>query len=432
MKRASFKSVSIRFLYAAGFLFPALSAIAAPPPPPPFILQPPPPSPTPPGNPQAATPLTRLAAIGQLLLFDRNLSEPAGTACVNCHSGASGFSSNNGSRIGVPAGSRPNVLGLRNSMTNAYGTLVPPFSFRVKNGDTDAVGGHFWDGRAATLAAQALIPFLSPTEMNNPSAASVVRKVAASGYANLFRAEFGQAIFDNPELAFQKIGVAIAAYESSSDLQQFSSKYDMYVRGQVALTPSEANGMKLFMDPKRGNCASCHVMNPASAKPEDSPFADFAYYALGIPRNKDIPQNANPGFFDLGLCGPNRSRPALGANVPGNVSIEQFCGTFRMVTLRNVAKRQAYMHNGFFKDLREVVAFYSTRNSDPQRWYGPAGVPNDLPVAYVPNIIKDRPPFNRAKSAGPLFTPREVDDVVSFLQILNDGFSVAPPGAARP
>ena len=124
----------------------------------------------------------------------------------------------------------------------------------------------------------------------------------------------------------------------------------------------------------------------------------------------------------------------MGANVPADVSIEKFCGTFRMVTLRNVAERQAYMHNGVFKNLRQVVSFYATRNSDPKRWYGPAGVPNDLPAAYLSNILNDRPPFNRPQSAGPVLNEAEIDDVVVFLKTLSDGYTqtAAAPAPTQP
>lgn len=377
---------------------------------------------TPPPAAPAPAGLTRIETLGQRLFTDRNLSEPAGTACISCHTANTGFANNNGSNIGVARGSAPGALGSRNVMANGYAAFVPPFTFRVANGDVDPVGGHFWDGRADTLALQALGPFLNAVEMNNPSAAAVVSKVAASNYANLMRAEFGATIFSTPDLAFQKIGVAIAAFEATAGQQPFSSKYDAFVQKKATLTAAESRGMALFMDSKKANCASCHKMNPASGNPQDSLFADFAYYATGIPRNASIPQNSNPSYFDLGLCGPARTRPALTANVPANVSIEQFCGTFRMVSLRNTALRQAWMHNGFFKDLRQVVSFYSTRNSDPKRWYGPAGVPNDLPAAYVGNIIKDRPPFNQSRNAGSVLTEAEVDDVVAFLRTLSDGF----------
>jgi len=224
----------------------------------------------------------------------------------------------------------------------------------------------------------------------------------------------------------------LAAFESTTRFQAFSSRYDDYIAGRVKFTPAEDNGMKVFMDPVKGNCASCHSMNPKSVKPADNLFTDFAHYATGIPRNKAIPANANPSYFDLGLCGPNRTRPALSANVPAAVSIEKFCGTFKMPSLRNVGERQVFMHNGVFSSLRDVVSFYATRDSSPQRWYGPSGVPNDLPLAYQPNIVRDRVPFNRAANAGPALTDKEIDDVVAFLKTLSDRLPAPVPTPAAP
>jgi len=368
----------------------------------------------------APTSFTRLENLGSQIFKDQALSEPRGTSCNDCHLASSGFASNNGSRIGVAQGSTPQSIGGRNAMSNAYTSFTPKFQFRVTAEDVDPVGGFFWDGRADTAELQALGPLLNKLEMNNKDAASVIRKIAAAPYAQLFKDEFGSQIFNNPTLAFQKIGVAIAAFERSSALQPFSSKYDQFIQGKTKFTPQESNGMKVFMDVNKGNCASCHLMNPNSSKPSDSLFTDFAFYATGIPRNMAIPRNANPSFFDLGLCGPDRTKPALTSNVPANISIEKFCGTFRMTSLRNTAERKAWMHNGFFKDLRDVVSFYATRNSDPKRWYGPKATPNDLPTAYVGNIINDRVPFNRPASAGPALKEREIDDVVAFLKTLSD------------
>ena len=181
--------------------------------------------------------------------------------------------------------------------------------------------------------------------------------------------------------------------------------------------------MALFMDPNRANCAGCHLMNPSSGKPQDSPFSEFTYYATGIPRNTAIPRNAEPAFFDLGLCGPERTAPVLPTTVAASVTIDNFCGQFRMPTLRNVAERSEFMHNGVFKDLREVVRFYATRNINPQRWYGPAGVPNDLPARYLGNIEKTKAPFNRKASDGPALTDTEINDIVAFLHTLSDGFT---------
>ena len=375
--------------------------------------------------------MSRMENLGNQIFNDRALSEPRGTSCADCHIPQLGFAGNNGSRIGVALGSKPTSLGGRNAMSNAYTAFTPPFHYRVEGADVDAVGGFFWDGRADTAAQQAVMPFLNPLEMNNPDAAAVLKKIASAPYAKAFKEEFGAQIFNNPALAFEKVGEAIAAFEKTPPLQAFSSKYDQFIQGKAKLTPPELNGMKLFMDANKGNCASCHTMNPNSANPKDSLFTDFAYYATGIPRNKAIPRNANPSFFDLGLCGPDRTRPALTSNVPASVTIEDFCGKFRMVSLRNSAEKNAYMHNGFFKNLRDVVSFYATRNSNPQRWYGPAGGPNDLPNAYLRNIVNDRVPFNRPASAGPALSEREIDDVVAFMKTLSDT-QLAPTQGPRP
>ena len=363
-----------------------------------------------------------LASLGEAIFNDKNLSEPQGTACVSCHSASTGLASNHGSIIGVAVGSKPASIGLRNTMANGYTSFIPTLKFITDKDETEASGGHFWDGRADTMQQQALGPLLNPLEMNNPDRQSVVKKIATSAYAGLFSQTFGTTIFTDTNLAFEKIGVAIEAFERAR-LQPFSSKYDAMVRGKAAFSSTEQRGMALFMDPKGANCAGCHLMNPKSAKPEDSLFSEFTYYASGIPRNKEIPRNADSRFFDLGLCGPERSAPALPATAPADVRIEDFCGKFRMPTLRNVAQREAFMHNGYFKDLREVVRFYSTRNSNPQHWYGLSGKPNDLPAQYAGNIEKTKAPFNRDGHLGPLLSEEEVSAMVSFLQTLSDGYT---------
>ncbi|MGO8212825.1 cytochrome-c peroxidase, partial [Rhizobium ruizarguesonis] len=73
-----------------------------------------------------------------------------------------------------------------------------------------------------------------------------------------------------------------------------------------------------------------------------------------------IPANSDPGYHDLGLCGPQRTDFA---------GRSEYCGLFRTPTLRNVALKQSFFHNGYFHSLRDVVSFYATRDSDPGRWY---------------------------------------------------------------
>ena len=126
-----------------------------------------------------ATTQAQLVQLGRAIFTDRNLSEPAGTACAACHQPNRGFAGNNGSTAGVSQGSIPGVLGHRNAMTNSYQGLVPAFGFIIEDGKTEPRGGHFWDGRVDTAALQALGPLLNPLEMNNPSKQAVVEKVAA-------------------------------------------------------------------------------------------------------------------------------------------------------------------------------------------------------------------------------------------------------------
>ena len=252
--------------------------------------------------------------------------------------------------------------------------------------------------------------------MNNADRKAVIDKVAASSYAPLFRQEFGANIFLDTDAAFTQLGVAIEAFERSAPLQSFTSKYDAMVRAQATFTLPESRGMTLFMDAGKGNCAACHLMKPTSGKPEDSLFSEFTYYATGLPRNNAIPRNADPSFYDLGLCGPERTAPVLPAGVLPGVTIDNFCGKFRMPTLRNVADRQAFMHNGVFRDLRDVVRFYAGRNVD--------AISNDLPARYQTNIEKIKPPFNRRASDGPALTDPEINDIVAFLRTLSDGYRV--------
>ena len=239
-----------------------------------------------------------------------------------------------------------------------------------------------------------------------------------SPYALLFQKEFGSDIFSNTDTAFNSIGLAISAFELSK-LQPYSSKYDAMVRNELSFNSIETQGMNLFMDPNKGNCAACHLMNLTSGNPKDSPFSEFTYYANGIPRNQAIPKNIDLSFYDLGLCGPDRVAPTLPTDVAPGITIENFCGKFRMPTLRNVAERPAYMHNGVFKDLETVIRFYSTRNSNPQFWYGKAES-NDLPAKYLKNIEVAKAPLNRPADAGPALNDFEITAIIAFLKTLSD------------
>jgi cytochrome c peroxidase len=380
----------------------------------------------------AATDEDRLSPeelLGRRLFEDTTLSEPRGQSCASCHDASNAFSGNNGSRIAaVAAGAREEVFGDRNVPTAMYLSTAPAFSFELeKDKPADAppsfaaTGGHFWDGRADDLAAQAKGPFLNPREMNNPSARAVVDKVATGSYASLAQQVYGASIFANADAAYDAFARAISAFEHTKRFQPFSSKFDDFLRGKTELTSEEARGFELFKDPQKGNCLACHAGEATSKNPSDWLFTDFTYDNIGVPRNDQIPDNRDPKHFDLGLC----KRAGIETVVPKGTAPEDLCGAFKVPTLRNIAKTAPYMHNGYFGDLREVVKFYVTRDTSPERWYprtanGAIESFNDVPVELKKNVNTDEVPFDRRLGQAPRLSESEIDAVVAFMLTLTD------------
>lgn len=370
---------------------------------------------------------TPLEALGEKLFFDTNLSEPRGMSCATCHDPAKAFQGNNASSIAALAkGSREGQFGTRNVPTLLYALFSPPFHFAAEKNEKgevehNPVGGQFLDGRAATLATQAEGPLLNAREMNNASKEQVVQKVREGATADDFKKLFGKAVFNNTDTAFAAIGKALQAYEKSAVFRPFSSKFDAVLAGKDTFTPLEAEGFKLFKDPEKGNCLACHVGNEKSKKPHDWLFTDFSYDAFGAPRNGAIPDNKNPDYVDLGLC----DREDFKTHPPKGVELKNLCGAFRVPTLRNIAVTGPYMHNGVFKTLRDVVAFYATRDTDPARWYPKnreEGVQkfDDVPEAYRANINTQEAPYDRKPGETPRLNDAEIDALVAFLNTLTD------------
>lgn len=308
-----------------------------------------------------------------------------------------------------------NLPGIRNSPSIRYAAFTPPFGF---DDEGTAFGGLFRDGRAATLAEQARQPFLDPREMANPSVEAVIARLRQSPHAARFRAVFGAAALEDAASAFDRLAAAIAQYEVElPDFRRFDSKYDAYLAGKAALTAQESRGLALFEDPDKGNCAACHPSRPAAG---GSPplFTDFTYDNVGLPRNARIPANADPAFFDLGLCGPVRKDLA---------DRRDLCGAFKVPTLRNVARTAPYFHNGAFATLREAVDFYARRDTEPGAWYPAyrAGIRkfDDLPAELADAVNTTEVPYDRDAGGVPALTAGEIDDVVAFLHTLDDGYN---------
>jgi cytochrome c peroxidase len=365
-----------------------------------------------------------LTALGRTLFFDPTLSASRRMACANCHDPAHGFGPPN--KLAVQLGG-PDLHdpGLRATPSLTYLQDVPQFTehFYESDDEGDAsvdngpTGGLTWDGRVDRRSEQARTPLLSPFEMANTDAAALAAKVQHSPEASEIARLFGAGVFADAEKTLDAVGTALSTYQQDpATFYPYSSKYDAYLAGRAKLTPQEARGLTLFEDPEKGNCASCHVSRRAN---NDTPpqFSDFGLIALGLPRNPAIPANADPHYFDLGACGPLRTDLAGRADM---------CGLFRTPSLRNVALRQSFFHNGLVHELRKAVEFYVQRDTDPGKWY-PQGAQgqvekfNDLPARYRDNINTD-PPFGGKPGAKPALSPAEIDDVVAFLRTLTDGY----------
>jgi cytochrome c peroxidase len=356
-------------------------------------------------------PSLELARIGRAVFFDPSLSEPPGMSCARCHDPAHGYAGNNGAKLGVAQGSRPGHFSKRNTPSVLYLGFVRRFHFHWEEDAPlpDAFGGFFWDGRVDSLADLAKQPLLNPDEMGNRDVSQLGEKIAAGAYAADLSRAFGAT--NTPEAAVAALGKAIAAFLLSPEMSPFSSKYDDYVRGKASFTPLEARGLALFKDNAKGACASCHKLNDTSPNPERSPFSDYGFETVGVPRNRDIPATRDPKYVDRGLCEH--------ADPLGQTTDERWCGSFRTPSLRNVATRSAFMHNGAFTSLRDVVAFYATRSTSPKRWYR-AEKYDDLPPKYRQYVNDQVAPYNRLEGDAPPLDEAEIDAVVEFLKTLSD------------
>jgi cytochrome c peroxidase len=387
--------------------------------------------------------------LGKLIFFDK-ISSPSSIACATCHAPATGFTGPIpaiNKRGAVYPGAIPQRFGNRKPPAASYATLAPIFHWDPV--EELFIGGNFWDGRATgehlgnPAADQALGPFLNPVEQNMPGKMAVLQKIAESQYATLWEQVWGEPIsYFTPadiELNYGRVGLAVAAYEGSSEVNQFSSKFDMFwFNAQDAgmdvtmidmtnyknyeglgLSKNEVKGLALFNDESKGLCSACHVLeSPEEGMPPL--FTDFSFDNLGVPKNLQNPfyrmdevyvggDPINPlgdSWIDPGLGGflAGHPDPAWAAMAPEN------WGKHKVPTLRNVGKRpseeftKAYMHNGVFKSLKEVVHFYNTR--DVASWPAPE---------VAANVNQDE--------LGDLGLTRKEETLIAvFMETLSDGY----------
>jgi cytochrome c peroxidase len=378
-------------------------------------------------------PLSAMARVGKKIFFDPSLSGSDKMACATCHNPAHAYAPANSLAVQL-GGPDMKQQGSRAAPSLTYLERTPRFAIRPDTTpDPDArepakaarpivpEGGMDWDGRAATLPDQASGPLFDPREMANRNGRTLLAKLKAAPYANELIAVFGREVFSSPDRCLAHVYLALARYQAEDrSFHAYNSKFDYCLAGRAQLTQQELRGLKLFDDPKKGNCAACHLDRPT--KNRFAPvFTDYQFEALGAPRNKDLIANRDPTFFDEGLCGPIRKDMATQQND---------CGLFKTPTLRNVATRQVFFHNGVFRSLEDVVRFYVERETQPEKWYprkadGAVEMFDDLPPVDHANVDVNDAPFDRPRGDEPALNDQEIEDVVAFLKTLTDGYQPA-------
>ncbi|MCP5559338.1 MAG: cytochrome C peroxidase [Verrucomicrobiaceae bacterium] len=264
-------------------------------------------------------------ALGRRLFNEPALSRDHSLSCASCHLSGAALSDPRQFSIGVDGRS-----GNRNGM--------PLFNLAWKR-------EFFWDGRATSLRAQALVPIEDHREMDEKLDHVVQKLGSTEGYGAAFQAAFGDA-----EITTERIGLAIENFLLT--LTSYDSKFDKAQRGEVELSADEKHGFELFMmerEPRLGtmggDCFHCHG-GPL--------FTDHQFRNNGLAISET----------DLGRFNVTK------------ISIDK--GAFATPSLRNVALTAPYMHDGRFSTLEEVLDHYSegvqrTETLDPNLAKHPVG-----------------------------------------------------------
>ena len=235
------------------------------------------------------------ATLGRVLFYDRRLSQNDTIACASCHQQAKGFSDS--ARLSV---------GFRGGTTARH-------SMGLSNARYYARGRFFWDERAATLEDQVLTPIQDTTEMGMTLADLETKLAATDFYPALFRDAFG-----TTEVTRQRIALALSQFVRA--MSSYRAKYDQaFVNGvpnfPAVLTAQEERGRQIYIG--AGRCDGCHGTDA----------------------------HISPNIFNNGLDATVTDVGAGG-------------GRFKSPSLRNVAVRGPYMHDGRFATLRDVVEHY--------------------------------------------------------------------------
>lgn len=278
------------------------------------------------------------AQLGEKLFSEKILSKDSSISCASCHKPSFAFADTQAFSIGIygkrTSRNTPSVLNMKNR---------PYF---------------FWDGRAASLEEQALIPIANPDEMGLPVAEAVARLNNNAEYRKLFKKIFGQ--LPNAK----NLAAAFSAFEKT--LETDESRFDDWANDKGRLTASEERGRQLFIS-KKAKCFDCHSMVD---------FTDDQFKNIGL--YNGIDQNDEGRYLITGD--------------------KTDVGKFKTPGLRNVAVTAPYMHDGRFKTLEQVVQYYNN-----------------------PYMFVDDPKNIDSLLLYPLqLSNQDNDDLVAFLKTLTD------------
>jgi cytochrome c peroxidase len=259
-------------------------------------------------------------------------------------------------------------------------------------------------------------------------------------------------VCSDPSGVLDKIAFSIAAFEGSSAVSPFSSKYDAFVAGRAELDAREQLGLQLFRG--KAHCANCHDADAAPGRL--AAFTDFTFDNLGVPRNPENPFYAmdrvlvdgvpiNPlgnAYVDEGLGGflaklaasddwrsaryvPQPLRIMSSDDLLVLAAVNR--GKQRVPTLRNVDRRpraivitKAYMHNAYFTSLESLVHFYNTRDVLPRCAAAATAAVAMAQGCWPAPEIADN--VNMAELGNLGLTAAEEHALVAFLRTLSDGF----------
>jgi cytochrome c peroxidase len=216
-----------------------------------------------------------------------------------------------------------------------------------------------WDGHFGDLEGVAMAPITSPDNMNLPTETLLERLTAIPGYVNAFDAAFGKG-----GVSQHKIEQALATFERS--IVSDEAPFDRWIRGdETAIDSAAKRGFALFNG--KANCAACH---------SGWAFTDTSFHDIGVAKDDDI---------------------GRGRLFPTSVKLKY---AFKTPTLRDVARRGPYMHDGSLATLDDVIDLYNRGGIDrPSRDDAihqlnlPQGEKADL-IAFLQTLSSKPRPFS--------------------------------------